>query len=287
MTHELHLGPYLGRDADLADLVGGVLCNPMTQAARVAARSSRPRWSSCAIPTATTPPARVGPRLRRRRRRSRRRRSRVLARACADGPLVEPGTLDARRGSSTRSRTTLDGPGWVERGRRAARPSSAPPATLPEAFPAGAATTRSAPRSRRGRPRPAREAVGRTGRAAPDPAGPRRSIRAGRAPGRRRPIPSRRCTTLSWSPIHGWALVPMNTLCSDRASPSTRPSSSSPTGPGRPSTSRPSLREDANVIDRLCRLALGTYEAWRTCAAGAVRGAGRRRARCPFRRPAS
>src|SRR4029077_4643727 len=31
MVHELHLGAYLGRDADLADLVGGVLCNPMNQ----------------------------------------------------------------------------------------------------------------------------------------------------------------------------------------------------------------------------------------------------------------
>src|SRR5204862_7748070 len=31
MVNELHLGPYLGRDAALADLVGGVLCNPMTQ----------------------------------------------------------------------------------------------------------------------------------------------------------------------------------------------------------------------------------------------------------------
>ena len=55
----------------------------------------------------------------------------------------------------------------------------------------------------------------------------------------------------------------MNTSCTDRASPSTRRSSSSPTGPARRSTSRASLREDANVIDRLCRLALASYEAWR------------------------
>ena len=32
MTASLHLGPYQGRDADLVDVVGGVLCNPMTQA---------------------------------------------------------------------------------------------------------------------------------------------------------------------------------------------------------------------------------------------------------------
>jgi len=31
MVNELHLGPYLGRDPGLADLVGGVLCNPMNQ----------------------------------------------------------------------------------------------------------------------------------------------------------------------------------------------------------------------------------------------------------------
>ena len=32
MTNVLHLGPYRGRDPDLVDVVGGVLCNPMTQA---------------------------------------------------------------------------------------------------------------------------------------------------------------------------------------------------------------------------------------------------------------
>ena len=32
MTHALHLGPYTGRDPDLADEVAGVLCNPMIQA---------------------------------------------------------------------------------------------------------------------------------------------------------------------------------------------------------------------------------------------------------------
>src|SRR6476659_6850778 len=86
MTRELHLGPYRGRDAGLVDLVGGVLCNPMTQprASLVQlatameflsdpdAYDAKAAWSHAIEDVAGE---RAKPLA-------------VLARACADGPLV-------------------------------------------------------------------------------------------------------------------------------------------------------------------------------------------------------
>ena len=261
MTHELHLGPYLGRDAGprrrrrrralQPDDAGAGVAAPARDRDGVPARSRRLRRRR---PRGPAPAADLGG--------DRADLLAVLARACADGPLVgpRPARADAAgrpaRGGARRARL-----GRTRR--RRWPPSSGRPA-------------RCRRRSRRRR-RPRRRdravgrggrarGVGRAGRAAPDPAGHARS--SGPAATRRSwpRSPSRPCITPSQSPIHGWPRVPMNTLCTDRVSPSTRPSSSSPTGPGRPSTCRRPLREDANVIDRLCRLALDTYEAWRRVA---------------------
>jgi hyaluronoglucosaminidase len=92
MTNSLHLGPYRGRDAGLADVVGGVLCNPMTQphASLVALATAmdflrapdeydeEESWNGALA--ALGPPGLA-----------------TLARACADGPLSTPDHLDLAR----------------------------------------------------------------------------------------------------------------------------------------------------------------------------------------------
>ena len=147
MTASLHLGPYQGRDADLADVVGGVLCNPMTQA----------HASLIALATAMDFLARSR-RLRRRARLGTVRLAdvggdragplAVLARACADSPIAEPATLDlARRVAALDD--ALAGPDWPEAVGRRSR-----------------AELRRGPRPLRGLPRTARgrRSAGRRGR---------------------------------------------------------------------------------------------------------------------------
>ena len=111
MTASLHLGPYQGRDADLVDVVGGVLCNPMTQAhaSQIALATAmdfladpdgynaEESWSRALsdIGGGRTEPLAV------------------LARACGDSPIAEPATLDL----AERVRALADalaGPEWVE-----------------------------------------------------------------------------------------------------------------------------------------------------------------------------
>jgi hyaluronoglucosaminidase len=92
MTASLHLGAYRGRDADLVDVVGGVLCNPMTQA-HASLLALATAMDFCTDPDSYDPDASwaraiddlggahaapLG----------------VLARACADGPVAVPATLD-------------------------------------------------------------------------------------------------------------------------------------------------------------------------------------------------
>ena len=127
MTNELHLGPYLGRDPVLADLVGGVLCNPMTQ----------PRASLVQLATAmeflSDPDGYDAPRAWARAcadvGADRAGPLAVLARACADGPLIEPGRLalgglvDRRRGRAGRPRLARGGFGAGDRAPGRARPT--------------------------------------------------------------------------------------------------------------------------------------------------------------------
>jgi hyaluronoglucosaminidase len=110
MARELHLGAYRGRDAGLAGVLDGVLCNPMVQ----------PRASLVALATAAEflcdpaaydedaawerAIAAVGGK--------RATSLRALARACADGPLRESRELDAHRGVAELA-AALDGPDWA------------------------------------------------------------------------------------------------------------------------------------------------------------------------------
>ena len=110
MTSSLHLGPYVGRDADLADLLGGVLCNPMTQAhgslvalatameflTDVDAYDPHAAWDD-AIDAVGGPRAEP---------------LRVLARACADSPLSPPEAVPLAAAVDAVA-AALGGPDWV------------------------------------------------------------------------------------------------------------------------------------------------------------------------------
>ena len=95
MTHALHLAPYGGRDPALADRLDGVLCNPMTQAhASLVPLATAMRFlaspddydAEAAWAEAVSD---VGGR--------RARALGVLARACGDGPIPAPGGLPLGR----------------------------------------------------------------------------------------------------------------------------------------------------------------------------------------------
>ena len=263
MTRELHLGPYLGRDA-----------GPRRRRRRRALQPDDAGRARRCVQLATAmeflrdpdgydAAGGVGPRVRRCRRRAGR-----AARGAGPGVRRRPADrtrarleLDAAR--RPRSRPTLDGPGLGRTppprlGRRAPR---RPRACRRRSRPAARRRAR-----RRGRAvgaRPRRAGGGRAGRAAPDPAGHARSSAgpAATRPDRRARIPSRRCTTPSCV-TYTW----MGARADEHVVFGPRFAVYSavvqlPDGAGRPSTCRRPLREDANVIDRLCRLALGTYEA--------------------------
>jgi hyaluronoglucosaminidase len=111
MERELHLGPYVGRDASLTDVVDGVLCNPMLQ----------PRASLVALATAAeflADPdhydaddaweraiADVGG--------AQASLLRAVARACCDGPLTRPECLPAAVATEELA-PVVDTPAWVE-----------------------------------------------------------------------------------------------------------------------------------------------------------------------------
>jgi hyaluronoglucosaminidase len=111
MEHELHLGPYRGRARDLADVVDGVLCNPMIQ----------PRASLVPLATAADflgDPATYDESASWERAISAvgGRRSgplRALARACADSALASPEELPLHA-MAVALADELDGPGWPE-----------------------------------------------------------------------------------------------------------------------------------------------------------------------------
>jgi hyaluronoglucosaminidase len=111
MEPSLHLGPYRGREPGLADEVAGVLCNPMRhpQASKLGLATAadflrdpdgydaQTSWRAAIDAVGGV---RRGP-------------LRVLAEACADSPLSDPGELDLHRRVDG-LREELDGPGWCE-----------------------------------------------------------------------------------------------------------------------------------------------------------------------------
>jgi len=251
MVHELHLGPYLGRDAALADLVGGVLCNPMTQSraslVQLATAMDFLRdpdaydpQESWAAACADVGGARAAPLA-------------VLARACADGPLIEPGRL-ALTPLIDRLAAALPGSAWVEAAAPIAaelRAARALPGALgddPELAPWAAAAS-------------AHATAGLAALRLIQQATPL-EVPGGDGP---RTVPPEPEAAMH----HAFALA--YTWLGARADehvvygPRFAVYSAVvqlPDGVGPALDVRASLREDANVIDRLCRLALEYYEGW-------------------------
>jgi hyaluronoglucosaminidase len=266
MTNCLHLGPYRGRDPDLVDLVSGVLCNPMIQ----------PRASKIALATAmdflvdpdgydpgaswARAIADVGG--------TRAEPLAVLARACADSPLARPDTLDLARQVDALEEE-IDGPGWPDVVRalatelRAAR-------SLADTFGAESAddplAAELAPWARAARTeaeaglaalrllqqvRPVAtlgDATGGGGRAAgPDP---------------ETAMQHAFVVLFVW----GAARADEKVVFGPRFVVYTPVIQLADGSPGLDAAA--AVREDANAVDRLCRLALARYDVWRTTAAG-------------------
>ena len=251
MVNELHLGPYLGRDPGLADLVGGVLCNPMTQeraslvqlatamdflrdpdgydAARSWAAACNDVGGAHAEPLA------------------------VLARACADGPLIEPGRL-ALTALVDRLVAALPTAGWVDAVEPLAaelRAARALPATLgadPDLAPWAAAAA-------------AHATAGLSALRLIQQATP---VTVPGAEGARvvppDPEPAMHhafALTYTWLAARADVHVVFGPRFAVYSAVVQLPD-----GVGPALDVDASLREDANVIDRLCRLALDYYEAW-------------------------
>jgi hyaluronoglucosaminidase len=255
MTNSLHLGAYRGRDADLAEIVGGVLCNPMTQprASLVALATAMEflrdpdgydadaSWARAIDDVGGAYAASFA----------------VLARACADSPLAMPATLDLAQQVDALE-DALDGPGWPDAlaglvaELRAAR---ALPETLPAGDPLGAEVERWS-RSARTQAeaglaacrllqqvRPvARVEDGRGRVAAPDPETAMHHAFA---------------VLFVW----GGARADENVVYGPRFAVYTPVIQLADGSPGLDAAA--AVREDASAIDALCRLALRTYDDWR------------------------
>jgi hyaluronoglucosaminidase len=265
MTNCLHLGPYRGRDADLVDVVSGVLCNPMTQALAskiplatamdfLADPDGYDPSASWARAIADVGGARAAPLA-------------VLARACADSPIARPDTLDLARKVDVLA-ATIDRPEWPDaagviatelRAARSLGDALAPGPTDPlllEVAPwseaarteaeAGLAALRLLQQVRPvatvGGPG---EAAGRA--AAPDPETAMRH---------------------AFVVLFLWAAARADekVVYGPRFVVYTPVIQLADGSPGLDAAV--AVREDANAVDRLCRLALATYDVWRITAAG-------------------
>jgi hyaluronoglucosaminidase len=274
MTGALHLGPYQGRDPDLADVVAGVLCNPMTQAraSQIALGTAMdflrdPDGYDAASSWTNAISAVGGPRAE---------PLAVLARACSSSPIAEPDTLDlAHRVDALEA--ALDGAEWgVEV--RALRSELTAARSTTDAFPDPADPSD-----------PLATEIG------PWAAALRRAADAGLAA--LRLIQAVRPVAVLQTP----AADENSDACGRAVAPDPEPAMHSAFmvlyvwkgahtdervvfGPrfaiytpvvqmpdGAPALdARAAVREDANVIDRLCRIALRAYDDWRTTAAGAA-----------------
>jgi hypothetical protein len=191
-----------------------------------------------------------------------------LARACADGPLIDPGSLPLNR-LVERLEESLAGPAWAGPAAEVAAELRAARA-LPETFPAGSddgdLSAELAPWAA------AAGTQASAGLAALRLIQQVRPIRSAEAGGGSRifgPDPE--------SAMHH-AFILTYTWMASRADEHTvygprfavySAVVQLPDGAGPALDVSAALRENANVIDRLCRLALNTYEAWR-CAPGAA-----------------
>lgn len=266
MTASLHLGPYVGRDPDLADVVGGILCNPMNQAyaSQIPLATAMDFLrdpdgydpaASWAAAITDVGGARAEPLA-------------VLARACADSPISEPDTLDLARRVATLE-ATLTGPDWT--GPVADLRSELHQArALGDAFPQPAAADD--PLGREVGPwaaaaRPAAVA----GLAALRLIQASRPVATVDSAGRGRvaaPDPEPAMHT-AFMVLYVWK----GARTEERVVFGPRFALYTPViqmRDGAPALdARAAVREDANAIDTLCRLGLATYDDWRTTAADA------------------
>ncbi len=257
MANSLHLGPYRGRDAKLVDVVAGVLCNPMTQ----------PRASLVALSTAmqflTAPDdydeAAAWSRAIDDVGGDRAQPLAVLARACADSAVASPDELELAR-LVDELEQEVDGPGWISTVEKIAAELRAA-RSLPDAFAAG-------------------DALG--AELAPWADAARREAEAGLAALRliQRARPVARIDERGGGRVAGvdaenamqTAFLVLFVWQSARADEKVvygprfaMYSSVVQLADGRPALDVSlALREDANAVDRLCRLALEVYDAWRT-----------------------
>jgi hypothetical protein len=258
MTRELHLGAYRGRDARLVDLVGGVLCNPMTQ----------PRASLVPLATAmeflSDPDEYDLPAAWSRAiddvAGERAKPLAVLARACADGPLASTSTLDLSE-RVDRLEQALDGPGWATAAADVAAELRAARA-LPDDLARGEGddlAAETAPWAQS-----ARVAAG-AGLAALRLLQQVRPVTAVDSSGPQTPLPADAEAAMQ----HAFALIYMWMAARADEHVVYGPRFAIYTAVVQLPDGRPALdvggsvREDASVIDRLCRLALADYEAWR------------------------
>jgi hyaluronoglucosaminidase len=266
MTASLHLGPYEGRDADLADIVGGILCNPMTQAhaSQIALATAMDfladpdgydraaSWSRAISDVGGT----RAPALN------------VLARACADSPIARPDTLDlALRVEALEDE--MAGPGWVAAVadlRRELQAAQALPETFPEpGSPGDPLSDEVAPwaAAARTEAEAGLAALRLLQSARPvatvDPAGPGRAAA---------PDPEAAMHT-AFMVLYVWkgARTDERVVFGPRFAIYTPVIQLADGAPALDAGA--ALREDASAIDQLCRLALRTYDDWRTTAAGA------------------
>ncbi len=263
MTNCLHLGPYRGRDPDLVDVVSGVLCNPMIQ----------PRASQVALATAMdflrdpdgyeadASWARAITDVGGERAQS----FAVLARACADSPVARPDTLDLAQQVDALE-DEIDGPGWpaavgaLATELRAAR-------TLAEVFPLTAdedpLAAEVAPWAHAAR---AEAEAGLAALRLLQQVRPVATVRdgTGRVAGPDPETAMQHAFVVLF--VWGAARADEKVVYGPRFVVYTPVIQLADGSPGLDAAG--AVREDANAVDRLCRLALATYDTWRTTAAG-------------------
>jgi len=257
MAHSLHLGPYQGRDSDLVDVVGGVLCNPMNQAYA----------SQIALATAAAflrDPDRYDPSEAWARAiddvgGEHKEALACLARACADGPVSEPEELELHQLVAT-LHDEIDGPGWpaavaaVAAVLRTAR-------ALPDTFPADGDDLAGeiAPWARAAR------AEANAGLAALKLIQQLRPVAAMTAEGGGRAAApdAERAMHAAFLMLYSWdgARTKREVVFGPRFALYPAVVQLAGGAPGLDPAL--AVREDANAIDRLCRLALDAYDAWR------------------------
>jgi len=267
MTASLHLGPYRGREPELADVVGGILCNPMIQ----------PRASQ--VPLATAMDFLADPDAYDAERSwekaisdvggKRAEPLRALAHACADSPIATPDTLDLAR-HVTALAEQLAGGDWVPAVTEMRAELSAVRAAA-DAFPAAAngddLATEIAPWAvaartatdvglaalklvQTSRPAASIDPDGSGRAAAPDPDAGMHAAFA---------------VLFSWKAARSDETVVFGPRFSIYTPIVQLPD-------GAPALDAGSaLREDANALDALCRLALRTYDGWRADAGEPLR----------------